>query len=412
MHHLWCSHLQFSDTLLGKRRHLLIGIASEILTATRQDDSVKEYYMSREIDVRDYSSNRLTPQRAAMLQTKADVVSAGLQDVRGIRVARINATTGNASLLTFDAPALAGTSNDFTQRALRYVQAASPAFGLADTQAPEFLADPAVPQTSTGARAVNLQQRYKGIPIFEAATIIRFSPDGKLEDAAGNLITVAVDVSPASKITVANAVLKAAEFVNRPEPDSEGRKDQFGGPLPDPIVDLSGFAPKVRVAFPNTPEQPTVLDAGPFGAEIKTSLVWFPRNDSVSLGWTVLLTFPNYERQYLVVVDANSGEILYSHQTVQYVVAAGNVYRVNGGSPRQMTSIPPSINDYGVPFPATGQENWRWCHKCQGLYFSGGKSQGVCPAGTTHDHTGSGNYLLAHSVAVGTRQESHLHGWT
>jgi hypothetical protein len=93
--------------------------------------------MSREIDVRDDSSKRLTPQRVAMLQAKA--VSAGLQDVRGVRVARINSTTGNASLLTFDAPALAGTSIDFTQRALWYVPAASPAFGLADTQAPELL---------------------------------------------------------------------------------------------------------------------------------------------------------------------------------------------------------------------------------------------------------------------------------
>ncbi len=49
-------------------------------------------------------------------------------------------------------------------------------------------------------------------------------------------------------------------------------------------------------------------------------------------------------------------------------------------------------HDLTVPY---GQTNWRWCHKCQGMYFAG-NSAGVCPAGATHDHTGSGNYNLVH----------------
>jgi hypothetical protein len=40
----------------------------------------------------------------------------------------------------------------------------------------------------------------------------------------------------------------------------------------------------------------------------------------------------------------------------------------------------------------TGQNNWHWCDKCQGLTFSG---TAICPAGGVHDHTGSGNYKLA-----------------
>jgi len=35
------------------------------------------------------------------------------------------------------------------------------------------------------------------------------------------------------------------------------------------------------------------------------------------------------------------------------------------------------------------QKNWRWCAKCQGLYFAGHPTHGKCPAGGTHDHTGS-----------------------
>ena len=39
------------------------------------------------------------------------------------------------------------------------------------------------------------------------------------------------------------------------------------------------------------------------------------------------------------------------------------------------------------------QSDWRWCNKCQGLAFSLNQLS-VCPAGGSHDHTGSGNYAL------------------
>lgn len=55
---------------------------------------------------------------------------------------------------------------------------------------------------------------------------------------------------------------------------------------------------------------------------------------------------------------------------------------------------------------AAGQANWRWCHKCQGLYFAGNPGS-HCPAGGAHDNTGSGNYNLAHNVAASPVQ----HGW-
>jgi len=53
-----------------------------------------------------------------------------------------------------------------------------------------------------------------------------------------------------------------------------------------------------------------------------------------------------------------------------------------------------------------GQTNWRWCHKCQGMYFGGSATQGVCPAGGQHDHTGSGNYDLAHDWAAAPGQSN------
>jgi hypothetical protein len=43
---------------------------------------------------------------------------------------------------------------------------------------------------------------------------------------------------------------------------------------------------------------------------------------------------------------------------------------------------------------AQGQSNWQWCKKCQGLAFAGNASPGNCPAGGVHDHTGSANFVL------------------
>ena len=41
-----------------------------------------------------------------------------------------------------------------------------------------------------------------------------------------------------------------------------------------------------------------------------------------------------------------------------------------------------------------GQDNWRWCNKCQCLFFAGNASLGHCPAGGAHALEGSGNYTL------------------
>lgn len=54
-----------------------------------------------------------------------------------------------------------------------------------------------------------------------------------------------------------------------------------------------------------------------------------------------------------------------------------------------------------------GQSNWRWCHKCQGLFF-GGNQASVCPAGGAHDSGGSGNYTLLNNIP----QASGQHGWS
>jgi hypothetical protein len=47
------------------------------------------------------------------------------------------------------------------------------------------------------------------------------------------------------------------------------------------------------------------------------------------------------------------------------------------------------------------QSNWRWCTKCQGLFFGGHATKGHCPAGGAHSQSGSGNYVLNTPPLVG-----------
>ena len=66
-----------------------------------------------------------------------------------------------------------------------------------------------------------------------------------------------------------------------------------------------------------------------------------------------------------------------------------------------------SVQGTSLQASLQGQANWRWCNKCQGLAFAGSPSAGPCPAAGSHDHTGSGNYLLIHDAAVGTGEQGN-----
>jgi hypothetical protein len=54
--------------------------------------------------------------------------------------------------------------------------------------------------------------------------------------------------------------------------------------------------------------------------------------------------------------------------------------------------------DYLLKFSAAGgagQDNWRWCARCQGIWFAGNPGLGACPAGVGgHTTAGSGAYRL------------------
>jgi len=305
--------------------------------------------MGREIDRRDFSVNRATAAREAELGSLAAAVSDRLAGAHRLRVRGLDAVTGNPSEVTSEhAPTAAG---NYIQRALEHVHNISGVLGLTATQPAEFSADPNTQRTSSGAVAVHLQQHYKGIPIFQAAETVRFAPDGRLTETVGSSVSVAHELPVLPSLSARDAVLQAAQHIAVPQADEQGGRDEFGQPLTLTSVDVSGFEPQILTAYPEKPAQPTVFEAGPFGDKIKASLLWFPLDGDPRLAWEVLIAMPESHEQYRTLVDAAGGEILYCRQLVQFIVAQGNVFHVDGGGQPQMTDFPRPLMDYGLPIP-------------------------------------------------------------
>jgi extracellular elastinolytic metalloproteinase len=306
--------------------------------------------MSRELDRRDFSESKVTTDRKAELRSIASEVSDRLPGEQRIAITSFDATTGNPEEVRLEGASV-GEGN-YVQRALEYVQGVSRALGIEATQPAEFAPDPQAQQTTSGAVAVHLQQLYKGIPIFGAAQAVRFAPDGALQDTAGSSITIAEELDAAPSLAVEEAVRIAAEHVAVPQPDEQEATDQFREPMRPSRVDLSGFGPTVIRTSPEEAHRPTALEAGPFGDEITANLLWFPIDGDLRLTWETVITLPNYESQYRTIVDAETGEILYCKQLVNYVAAAGNVYVRDGAGARQMVNFPRPLGDYGLPIPS------------------------------------------------------------
>lgn len=305
--------------------------------------------MVREIDRRDPAVNKTTPARERSLNERAFKISESLSGRHTLSIESFDAATGNPSLVA-SLEAEPETGN-YVQRALSHVQDIGTVLGLEETQAPEFMADPNVQISSSGAATVHLQQQYKGIRLFQTAQGVRFNPDGSIADTVGSTVTVAEELDATPKLNVQEAVLRAARHVAEPGDYDETDVDEFGQSVPPPQLDLTGFEPKIVATFPNHPEFPTVLEAGPFGDEIKANLIWFPLVDGPRLAWEVLLIMPGQGGQYRVLVAADGGEILYCRQLMTTVEAEGHVYVVDGAGGRQVVRFPRALAEFNVPIP-------------------------------------------------------------
>lgn len=306
--------------------------------------------MIQEIDLRNRTENRTTNDQMDYFESQAEAVSDELPGDHEVHVEGFDVTGAPANVVSDAAPAEKG---NYVQRALSHVQTISPVLGLAAddaASAPEFVPDSDYQETSSGAVAVHLHQAHDGVPVFQAEQTVRFAPDGALENVLNHSVAVpeAGSVDDDLRVSPEDAVRRVAEYLADENNRDDETVDQFGQSLSAIDIDIDDFEPEVVAAFLDVPQQPHVIEQGPFGEPFKASLVWFPLEDELHLGWEVTATLPEYVGQYLAIVDARDERILYcvqlSHMAVgelheKATQVRGNVYGVDGGGERVMSEF-------------------------------------------------------------------------
>lgn len=272
--------------------------------------------MAEDVDARDVAINRATPERKAQLDGLAAQLSQQLPAGRTVQILNVDPLTGNPAAIRVEISKEEngpGSRATPVQQALTHLKTIRPLLGLGTGHPAEFVASVAS-TTSGGAEAVHFQQHYKGIPVFDATLTVRFAATGQLVETLGRSVSVEQDMLAVPRLRPEQSVVIAANHVAGVRERTGETVDPFGQGSASPSIDVSGFTPRVITAFADRPEHPTLFEAGPFGAPVEASLVWFPLGAELVLAWEVLLTVGDDDEHHRTVVDSNDGRILYYRQ--------------------------------------------------------------------------------------------------
>ena len=306
--------------------------------------------MGREIDIRNFGKGRITAARKRSLRSRAGAISKRLPRQHKLRIESFDAFTGNASMVVSESSPKA--KGNYAQRALHHLHETKAIRGFEKGQVPEYIADPHTQETSSGAVAIHFKQKHKGIDVFQADQTVHFHPAGALHQTLGTSVAIKQDMEVEPQLSVQQAVLKAAQHVASPGDDERLAADQAGEQLPLNEVDLTGYIPEIIASLADQPGRTTFLSGGPFGDKVRANLIWFPTGAGLRLGWQTVLTMPNLEGQYRVIVDAMSGQVLYCRQLMRFIFGRGQVFPLSGDSARQAVAFPLPLSAYPVkPIP-------------------------------------------------------------
>lgn len=312
--------------------------------------------MPKNIDTRDFTFSRAGSSFATVAR-----VSDSLPGNHRVNTSRFNPFAGSTdNLQSVNAPSMFSTlpgqgPSDVTLigLALEHVEAVGPALGFAPEEKAEYVPDPYVKETSAGTRVVNLQQHYRGVPVFHMNRAVWLESGGRIQNVTGTNVGLPPDLETLPVVPVEVAARAAAAYMA--EEDDEKVDSWTGEKLPEITIDCSGYQPEVLGRIP-LPAQPAVLSKGPFGENIPAHLVFFYQGPTTRLGWHMVISTPGMEEQYAVIVEADSlttdkdkPQILYGQKVSSGMAnVRGNVWTHNPGvNPgRELVDFPRPLTDY------------------------------------------------------------------
>jgi subtilase family serine protease len=240
-----------------------------------------------------------------MAAPPAAEIASGLERLRAQRptsVARPDPRTGAARVLF----ARRGVLSDPTQGtarsiARRFLAEHADALGLNAEDVRGLVPAREYTTARTGLRHVTWTQVVDGIPVFDAVVTVHVGPDGSIHRVTSSAGRTSMRQSAAA-IAAEDAVRLAAVHV-RPE------------------LTLT----PARVRGPAGRTRATSFARGPFAQDIEADLTYFPFSGQLRLAWRVALEPEGFPQAYDLLIDAESGQLLYRRNRVVYANGSGRV---------------------------------------------------------------------------------------
>jgi hypothetical protein len=203
------------------------------------------------------------------------------------------------------------SQNDPEQIALDFIRQNNALFRFSQEDLNNLVLKKRYTSKHNGVTHLLFHQHFQEIEIFQAEVRVNIDRVGRIINVGGNSYPgILVPLTP--KMPVQEAVRKAATNIN-------------------PSLD---FEPLLVRPF-RLPKQRAVLRGGAFSRDITGGLTIFPMGIKATLAWEVIIPEPETPNVYQILVDADSGEILFRYNLTRYF-AHGLVYEENPGA-----SLPP-----------------------------------------------------------------------
>lgn len=190
----------------------------------------------------------------------------------------------------------AASAPNAVDTAVSYVQNNTHRFGVSSAD----VADVTVSSTSlsrhNGVTHVYLQQRYRGIEVWNAIVNVSVAKDGSVLSSGSTLVANIAEAAGDQSVQTSDveAVEAAADHLNLKLDESLRVMQRKGG----------------------ASARATLSDGGIAARPIDAKLVWLPRNGEVRLAWQLEIDQDDGEHWWYAFVDAETGESLGQHDLI------------------------------------------------------------------------------------------------
>ncbi|MBI4469430.1 MAG: M36 family metallopeptidase [Acidobacteria bacterium] len=173
--------------------------------------------------------------------------------------------------------------------AVDFLKQVSEAYELTPSEVESVVVQRTYSSAHNGVTHVTMQQRYRGLDVFDAVFTVNVDKEGRVINAGGDLYPqLGLPVEP--RLDAEQAVTRAASLVAPQFVASYGVRR---------LDDDPAWPGELR------------FYAAPFNEEIRARLVVFPLGSEARLGWTIRVLEPMGVHLYQLVIDATNGTLLY-----------------------------------------------------------------------------------------------------